>query len=210
MTEYQPNKRANNPDYLLFHINVLLDIAKEYKNSSTVIYACLDARILLEYTDLNLILSSVQPEERQEVIESSKPKNGIDKLNNKRKTLKEKYQLFFQNLSELLGETCIYYDFKKSKDLQHRLSTYIHSYYMLESEINFESQLMQAAFPLIEEVQTFIESSWSFNGSEYQILGIEIETMPEEYLKVLEEWKVSKITIDELRERLTRIIASPS
>lgn len=202
MREYQPNKRSNDPAYLLHHVTKLVEIAQEHKNASSLIYACLDSRIALEICDLFLILASVKPEERQAVLESSKPKNGIEKLNNKRKPLKEKYQSFFQNMSELLGVSWNKYNFKKSKDLQHQLSTYIHSYYMLEDEINFDSETMQAALRLIEQVQEFIREGLNFDGESYQVIGVEMETIPLEDKELLAEWKDNKLTQDELKQRL--------
>lgn len=201
MREYYANKRINDPAYLLHHVRKLLEIAKEHENSSSLIYACLDSRIALEYCDLYLILASVKPEERQEVLESSKPKNGIERMNNKHKALKEKYQSFFQIASELLGVSWNKYDFKKSKELQYKLSTYIHSYYMLDDEIDFQSDTMQAAFQLLDEVREFIQDGLNFNGSEYQIIGVEMATIPEEDKKLLAEWKENRITQEELKER---------
>lgn len=202
MREYYPNKRINDPAYLLHHVDYLLEIAKEYENSSSLIYACLDSRIALEYCDLQLILASVRPEERQKVLESSKPKNGIERMNNKHKALKEKYHSFFQIVSELLGVSWNKYDFKKSKELQNKLSTYIHSYYMLDDEIDFNSDTMQAAFQLIDEVREFIQNGLNFRGSDYQIIGVEIASIPEEDKELLAEWKENRITQEELKKKL--------
>lgn len=202
MSDYDANKRKNDPAYLLHHVGKLLEIAKEYENSSLLIYACLDSRIALEICDLYLIIASVKPEERQEVLESSKPKNGIDKMNKKHKALKEKYQSFFQILSEISGVSWNNYDFKKSKDLQHKLSSYIHSYYMLDDEVDFHSDTMQSVFQLIDEVREFIQAGLNFNGSEYKIIGVEIATIPEADKELLAEWKEDNITQEELKERI--------
>ncbi len=94
--EYNPNIRENDPIFLVRNIQELLLIAKENKNSSALLYACLDCRIALEILDFNIILHSVDPIERQKIIEVSKSKNGIDRINKKVGILKEKYQMFFQ------------------------------------------------------------------------------------------------------------------
>lgn len=203
MREYHPNLRINDPAYLLHHIDKLLEIAKAHQNSSSLIYACLDSRIALEYCDLYLILASVKPEERESVLESSKPKNGIDRLNNKHKALKEKYRTFFQILSELLGVSWNQYNFKRSKELQNQLSTYIHSYCMLDSEIAFHSDLMQAVFPLLEQVKAFIQESLNFDGTEYTIIGVEMSSIPSEDRELLNEWKENRLSVEELTEKLS-------
>lgn len=203
MREYEPNNRVNDPVYLIRQAEELLKIAQKNKNSSALIYACLESRIALEWMDLYLILASVDENEYRKILDESKPKNGIDKLNNKYKTLKEKYQLFFLALNELLDIKSSYYDFKKSKELQNKLSTYIHSYYMLEDEINFDSEIMQNVFPLVKEVHDFIKTSLNYDGKSYTIIGLQINSMPENDRLILKEWKDDpQMTFDQLKEKL--------
>jgi len=185
--EYNPNNRVNAPNYLIRQTEELLKFAKQHKNSSALIYACLESRIAIEWIDLYLILASVDEKEYRKILDESKPKNGIDKLNNKYKTLKEKYQLFFQALNELLNVKSSYYDFKKSKALQNSLSTYIHSYYMLEDEIHYDSKEMQSFFPLIKDVHNFIKKSLNYDGKEYIIIGLEMGSLPEHDREILNE-----------------------
>jgi len=87
---YKPDIRINNPIYLLRQVEELLKLAQEYKNSSSLIYASLECRIALELMDLNFLLASVKPEEREQIITDSKPKNGIDRVNSKVGSLKYK------------------------------------------------------------------------------------------------------------------------
>lgn len=203
MRDYYANRRLNDPAYLMKHVDELMKIAREHQNSSSLIYACLDSRIALEYIDLYLILASADDDERTGILEASKPKNGIDRLNNKYKTLKKKYQVFFQVASEIRGVKWNRHDFNKSKDLQHRLSTYIHSYYMSESDIDFNSKIMQAVFPLIQEVQALIKYSLNYNGEQYQIISVVTSTIPQEDRSLLIEWKDdNKMTEEELRVKL--------
>ncbi|WP_298346995.1 hypothetical protein [uncultured Algibacter sp.] len=202
--EYKPDIRINNPIYLLRQVTELLKIAKEYKNSSSLIYACLECRIALELLDLNLILSTVKAEEREQIIEDSKPKNGIDRVNRRVGSLKHKYQLFFQAVCELFDFGNEYYDYKKSKDLQYKVSTYIHSYHMSNEQLEFDSENMQNCLRLIEEVDNFIKTSLPIENGAYIVLGIEIETLPEEDKTVLNEWKTTNsMEYDELKERLS-------
>jgi hypothetical protein len=154
--------------------------------------------------DLNLILSTVKPEDREQIMEDSKPKNGIDRVNRRVGSLKHKYQLFFQAIHELYDFDNKYYDYKKSKDLQYKLSTYIHSYHMTNKELEFDSENMQNCIKLIEDVDCFIKTSLPLKDNVYIILGVEIETLPDEDKIVLNEWKNSNsMEYFDLKKRLS-------
>lgn len=189
--EYNPDIRENDPVFLLRNVKELLLIGEANKNSSALIYACLDCRIALELLDLNLILLSVGPNERQRIIEDSKPKNGIHRVNKKIGILKEKYQLFFQAVCEIVDVPAKGFNFKKSKDLQYKLSTYIHSYYMNNDDLKYDSQTMQAAITVVNDVDEFITSSLSNQDNNYEAFGIDIATIPLEDKLILDEWKIS-------------------
>jgi hypothetical protein len=200
---YKPDVRINNPIYLLRQAEELIKIAKSNENTSSLIYASLECRIALELMDLNFLLHSVKREDREKIIEDSKPKNGIDRVNSKVGSLKFKYQYFLQAICEILDIDNEFYDYKKSKSLQHELSTYIHSYYLIGVEIKYQSAYMQKCLELILEVINFIKSSMPFNDGTYTMLGMEISSLPEEDRIILEEWKTStKMTYEELKEKL--------
>ena len=202
---YKPDIRINNPIYLLRQVEELLKLAQEYKNSSSLIYASLECRIALELMDLNFLLASVKPEERKQIITDSKPKNGIDRVNSKVGSLKYKYQFFLQAICEILGINNERYDYKKSKDLQYLLSTYIHSYHMDNPELEFNSVSMQKCQNLIIEVDKFIKSSMPYENGTWTMLGMEISSMPEKDREVLDEWKIStNMTYDQLKEKLSK------
>lgn len=202
MREYNPDIRENDPVYLMRHVEELIKIGTTFHNSSSIIYACLDARIALEILDLQFILNSINPNERADIIEQSKPKNGIDKLNKDIGSLKERYQLFFQAICEIISMNGKFYDFKKSKDLQYKLSTYIHSYYMTQDELNFNSTLMQEAISIINDVNKFI-FSLPKEGQSLIVLGIEMKKIPPEDIELLNEWKTStKFKYEDLKIRL--------
>ena len=202
MDHYNADFRVNNPIYLIRQAQELLIFAKANKNSNAIIYACLDSRIALELLDLNKVLLSVEPSVRLSILEDSKPKNGIDRNGKKTGSLKEKYQLFFQAVCEISEVDAKLYEFKKSKELQYKLSTYIHSYYMMPDEINFESALMQDTFTIISETHKFIKSSLHLDGDEYASYGINISSIPQEDKIILDEWKANEIDYDELKSRL--------
>lgn len=201
--EYNPDIRENDPLYLRRQSQELIMIANARKSASPIIYACLDLRIALEIIDMNIVLTSVEPAERQKIFEDCKPKNGIDRNGKKVGVLKEKYQTFFQAVCETVGVNAQSFDFKKSKELQYELSTYIHSYYLSNSELNYNSSIMQSALQTVSEVQKFIISSLAIDNDQASIVGIEISSLPEHDKQVLEEWKASKITYEELKYKLS-------
>lgn len=202
---YKPDIRKNNPIYLLRQVEELLKIAREHKNPSSLIYASLECRIALELMDLNFLLHSVKREEREEIIIDSKPKNGIDRVNNKVGSLKHKYQYFLQAICEILNIGNERYDYSKSKDLQYKISTYIHSYHFEDLELEYDSENMQNCMALIKEIDKFIKSSMPYENGTWTMLGMEISSMPKNDREVFEEWKISsKMTYDELKEKLAR------
>ncbi|WP_197474570.1 hypothetical protein [Tenacibaculum ovolyticum] len=202
---YKPDIRINNPIYLLRQVEELLKIARKHENSSSLIYATLECRIALELMDLNFLLHSVKAEEREQIIIDSKPKNGIDRVNSKIGSLKHKYQFFLQAICEILGVSNERYDYKKSKDLQYKVSTYIHSYHMNDSELQYNSDNMQNCLNLIIEVDSFIKSSMPYKNGTWTMLGMEISSMPKNDREIFEEWKISsKMTYNELKEKLSQ------
>lgn len=201
--KYNPDVRENDPTYLLRQVQELLLIATTNKNSSALIYACLDSRIALEILDLNIMLHSVSAGERKLIIEESKPKNGIDRVNKKQGSLKEKYQLFFQAVCETLSVNAKFYDFKKSKDIQYKLSTYIHSYYMTNEDLKYDSIAMQKAISIIKEFEIFLKTSFPIKNDTLIITGINISTIPENDKIILQEWKASNsMSYEDLKRRL--------
>lgn len=203
---YRPDIRINNPIYLLRQVEELLKLAVEYKNSSSLIYASLECRIALELLDLNFLLASVKKEDREQIMIGSKPKNGINQVDKQivGGVLKHKYQLFFQAICEICGFKNQYYDFKKSKDLQHELSEYIHSYHLTDDELKYGTEIMNKCHSLIVEVDEFIKQSLPKEDNSWLMLGIEIESLPEEDKISLEKWKISNsMTYEDLKEQLS-------
>jgi len=201
---YRPEIRINSPIYLIRQSEELIKIGKSGKNSSPLIYAALECRIALELMDLEFLLLSVKKDEREKFRIDSKSKNGIDRVNNKVGSLKFKYQYFLQAICEILDIDNKIYDYLKSKKLQYDLSTYIHSYYFIEVEINYESEYIQNCLKLVLDVISFVKSSMSYENGEYTMLGMEISSLPEDDKKVLNEWKKSsKMSYEQLKEKLS-------
>lgn len=204
MREYNPTKRLQDPYYLTINAEVLKVGAIATENSSALIYACVDLRTSLELIEFIILLGSVSQELRPEIIELGKTKNGIDKANKRIKSLKEKFQFFYQAVCEIAKVSGKKFDFKKSDDLQFALSKYLHSFIRHPLDINFNSEFMQSAIPLIDDTIKFIRDYISYDNSEMKIQCIDINSIPLEDKMLLEEWKnSSKMTYEELKERLS-------
>jgi hypothetical protein len=203
MREYNPTKRLQDPLYLTINAEILKSGAITLKSSSPLIYACVDLRTALELVEFIILLGSVSDELRPEIIELGKTKNGIDRANKKIKSLKEKFQLFYQAVCEVAKISGRSFDFKKSDDLQFRLSKYLHSFIRPPSDIDFDSEFMQSSLSLIDETIKFIQDYITYDNNELKIQSIDVNQIPADDLLLLEEWKNStKMTYDELKKRL--------
>ncbi len=204
MREYNPTKRLQDPLYLTINAEVLKSGAITFKSSSPLIYACVDLRTALELIEFIILLGSVSDGLRPEIIELGKTKNGIDRANKKIKSLKEKFQLFYQAVCEVANISGKSFDFKKSDDLQFRLSKYLHSFIRHPLDIDFDSEFMQSSLPLIDETIKFIRDHITYNNDEIKIQSIDVNHIPAEDVPLLEEWKnSSKMTYEDLKARLT-------
>lgn len=201
-SDYNPTKRQQNPAYLVRHADEMKKLAIHTSSSSLLIYSCLDLRTTLEFIEINILLASVSEPFRQEILDTGKGKNGIDRVNKKIKTLKEKYQLFYQAICEILKVPGKFYDFKKSDDLQFQLSQYLHTYTRDQSEIEFESAFMQASIKIINETIKFIFDSLEVEPGRFKIQNMDVHQIPLDDLRVFEEFKNSTMTYENLKDRL--------
>tara|TARA_R110000764_G_C11010292_1_gene383151 strand:- start:1421 stop:1861 length:441 start_codon:yes stop_codon:yes gene_type:complete len=135
--------RLHRTDWLIIQAQNLVKQGLTSRAPSLLFYACFEARLALERFDLDIVLASVSQEERLKIIDGCKPKNGIEKQGRKVGALKERYQIFIISVFEALEMKSNFYDFKESKSLQNKLSSYIHSYYMADTYINIESQVLK-------------------------------------------------------------------
>ncbi|MFL5762931.1 MAG: hypothetical protein ACJ77K_03245 [Bacteroidia bacterium] len=202
--EYNPIVRIHDPAYLTVHSKVMKEMGMEHKSSSSLIYACLDLRGALELIEYGILLASVDFQMRQRISELTAPKNGLEVANKELKSLKSKFQYFYQAVCEICNVPGTYFDMKKSRDLQYRLSQYLHTYTRTQEEITFGSEFMNAAAVVIDETLKFIDDSLR-DGESYTLQCIEIAKIPAEDKLLLEEWKNStKMTYEELKERLQK------
>ena len=167
--------RINRSDWLIIQAQGLIEFGKEHNLASSFIYACLEARLALEKADLDIVLASIGPEERLEIIELSKPKNGIERQGKKIGALKERYQIFIVNVFKALDMQTNFYDFKKSKILQNKLSSYIHSYYFFETDMRADSLELKEIPELINNTEEFLRESSYVEGEGHGIRSIDLK-----------------------------------
>ena len=150
-----------------------------------------------------MVLASIPENDRLEIIELSKSKNGIEQHGKKIGALKERYQIFIVNLFKALEIESNYYDFKKSKKLQSQLSPFIHSYHFFGTEMTADSIELQPIPDLINETEVFLRQSFYIEGEGHSIRGIELKSLPIEDKILLEKWKNDfKMTEEELLGKL--------
>lgn len=138
-----------------------------------------------------------------EIIELSKPKNGIERQGKKIGALKEKYQIFIVNVFNAWEMQTNFYDFKKSKSLQNELSTYIHSYYFFETDMRADSLELKEVPELINSTEKFLRESSYVEGEGHGIRSLDLRSMPLEDKALLDKWKIDvKMTEKELLENL--------
>lgn len=203
MRNYYPTKRIHDPAYYCHHVSEMKKMAIKGENSNAIVYCFEDLRTALELVEYNFLLASVGEEFRQEISDLTKMKNGIDKANKKIKTLKEKYQQFYQAVCEVINIPGKSYDTKKSDNLKHKISSYLHTYTRTQEEIDFGSEFMNNGLDLIDEVLVFIKESLMINGNSYTIQSIDKDKIPTENMIIFEEWRTSvKMSYDELKAKL--------
>jgi hypothetical protein len=202
--DYNPLKRENDQFYLITQAMGFIKLYQIAGNTNAPFYACLDCRIALEINDLHQILLSVPEEEHEEILENCRPRHGITKVDKGVGVLKERYQLYFQALNEVISLEGYYaYDFKKSRELQGELSKLIHSYWMIGAPLDYYSQFLDNAVELVKETETFIYSTTKVKGDKATRIGLRIDLLLQQDKALLEDWKTnSKMTYDELKARL--------
>ena len=195
--------RLHRTDWLIIQARDLVKQGLANRIPSLLFYACFEARLALERYDLDIVLASVAPEERPEILDGCKPKNGIEKLGRKVGALKERYQIFIISVFEALDMKSNYYDFKKSRSLQNELSSYIHSYWIVDNPITIESEESKRIPLLVEKVEKFIRKSSYVEGEGHGIRSLELKSMPDDDKVLLDQWKDDrKMTEKELILRL--------
>lgn len=190
---HEASKRKHNVAWILFQTVDLLQKAVRLRDVSKVLYASLEARTLLEMISVSKLLCSVPAHERDELRGVMKPKNGIEKSNSKNKSLNLKLQEFMEVLSEVESFPASFpiFKFSECKDIQTRLSQYVHSYTRLESEVVFDSNYIQNGVTVINEAIEFAKLNLVDNSEKqtYYIINVEINSLPSWVSEILTDWK---------------------
>ena len=203
MRTFSPSFRENDSVYMLRQAQFLIEKAKEHLNSNFLVYAALEARLSLEKLDLDFILASVDEEDRLQIQKESKRKHGIKRANKQVGILKERYQLFFKAVSEIIELPVEIYSIRDSLNLQHELSEFIHSYHFEDEDVRFGSEKLNKIPILVSEVEDFIKRVTCYDGSTYRIGNFQICSMPSEDKDLLNNWKNdSKYSYEQLKKEL--------
>lgn len=202
---FNPSKRFHHIGWLLCKINDLEEKGNRLSDSSNLIYCCLELRNVLEIIELELLLASIPQHERQEIKEIAKEYSGIDKANNKLKTLKDSRQKFYEIAcanNKIYGKV---FNYKQSVNLKTRLSKYIHTYYREESELEFESIFMSECILLISETRDFIISSILNEQGEYEIKSLSLSESSSQINELFEKFKIGNLSEEKLLEEFMNI-----
>jgi hypothetical protein len=202
MNTYKPSQRYHEVIWMLKHSEDLEMKAKKLSDTSKIIYCCLELRNAIEMLDFHLIIASIPNSEHNLIAEIAKPYHGNDKANNKYKSLKEKTQLFYECVCDVLHVPGKFYDYKKSNKLKFDLSQYIHTYTKTPEEMEFNGTFITAAFPIIKEARNFLNTSLIYDGESYIVQNLDYTTLTPEDKQLLQEWKEDKIDEDTLRKRI--------
>ena len=124
---FYATERHHTPTWILKKIADLVDKGKRHEDSSSILYACLEARNLLEMISTTKLLCSVSDEDRARITAAVKPQNGIKGVNKELKALGLKTQEFMNAVCAVENQEFPVFNFTESDDIQHRLSQYIHT-----------------------------------------------------------------------------------
>lgn len=205
--KYDYHQREPHASWQLLHIDVLLEEATKHENVSFVFYAALEARNILEQTEFELILMSVDKSEWGNVVALAKGKSGLERGNQKYKALKYKYQSFSEALTKVIMDFSLkIYDYKLSDKLQGLLADYIHIYTRTPEELKFNSEYIQKGILLIKETVAFIKSYFVKQDDGYIFGLLNFGTLSKTMQDEFERWKnsVSEDT-EGLYQRLKKI-----
>ncbi len=207
--QYDFHSRIQNPDWSIIHIKNLLELSRQNKNPSFVIYAAFKSRNLLERIEFELIIMSANSTFSIEDFENIKKMHGIKKANKKFNTLKFRYQTFTESFTKAVKPNLNLktYNYKESDKLKEYLSQYLHLYSRTDNELEFESDFIQKGFQHIKASTDFIESyiTKNANGIYFGVLDFMtiVEPMKIEFEKWLNETEQNN---EKLTERLLEIV----
>lgn len=193
--KFSATQRHHTPGWILRKIANLVDRAIILKDSSNVLYACLEARNLLEMISTSKLQCSVPAEERDAITEAVKPQHGIKGVDKELKALGLKTQEFMSAVCAQEGHPFPVFNFNESDKLQYRLSQYIHTYTVPHDEMLFGSDYIKEGFAVIKEAVDFVKYNLHYysDNNTYGIVNADMTTLPEWAKSLLQDWKTGAI-----------------
>lgn len=186
---YDYFKREHDLSYLMRHVEILLEEATTNESISSVIYACLECRNILEKIEFNLILMSTEEAEWSKIEEMAKGKSGIQKTNNEYKILRYRYQTFSEAISRVSDLPVKAFDFKGSEQLQKRLSEYLHIYTKAPSDMSFYSEFIQKGIQAVKDTLDFVHNFFVKDEQGYSFGVLNFHTLNGSFKSEFDSWK---------------------
>ncbi len=206
---YEFNKRIQNVNWSLIHIETLLNYSRENKNPSFVIYAAFESRHLLERIEFEIIVMSANSKFGHQDFVDIKKRHGINKANKKFNSLKFRHQTFTEAFAKAVKPELNFnfFNYKESESLKENLSQYLHLYSRMDDELEFESDFIQNGFIRIKATKDFLESYFTkdLNGVYFGVLDF---TTISEAMKIeFNNWlTTTKQNNESLTKRLAEIV----
>ena len=188
---FYTTERHHTPGWILKKIADLLDKAQRLKDSSNVLYACLEARNLLEMLSTSKLQCSVPADERDAITAAVKPLHGIKGVERELKALGLKTQEFMSAVSAQENHPFPIFKFSESDRIQKNLSQYVHSYTVSHDEMLFGSEYIRKGFIAVNEAVVFIKYNLHYypDRNTYGIVNADMTTLPEWAKALLHDWK---------------------
>ncbi|GAB3217590.1 hypothetical protein J0A67_00770 [Algoriphagus aestuariicola] len=162
MPEFNTYNRSLEVPWILRQIERLMTSAKNFSDSSLVLYAALETRNLFERLEFELIAMAAKGTDSEEFLNEICGRLGIQKANKRYNSLKYRYQSFSSAATKAIfeGGTLKTFDLKKSDEFCSELSQYVHSYCRRPEEIIFDSEYIQNGLKLINNCIDYLMSDY--------------------------------------------------
>jgi hypothetical protein len=205
--KYDFGVRVQNPHWSKITIEKLLEQSKKQKNTTTLIYAALECRNIIERLEFETIVMSANSRFTIEDFNDIKKKHGIQKANMKYNALKFKYQTFSEAFSQVVKPelTLKAFNYSKSEKIKAKLSQYLHIYSRTDEELAFESSFIQQGYSDVQSGIDFLLDYFSIDENGYYFGILDFETLSESLRNEFASWlNSSEQNIEGLTERLKK------
>lgn len=195
MEKYNHHLRQHSFHWNCIQIESFLKNAIEKESTSYISYAALEGRIAIERIEYELLVIGTQKHLSDEWMNLISGYKGIDKANNKYKSLKFKVQTFTEAFAKTFTEFPLKaFDFRMASDYESKLADYIHLYYRCENDLKFESDFMQKGIDLIKELIDFLKNLFMEFQNNYIFGVVDIRSLMNGAVEVFKDWLNNKST----------------